>query len=58
MLDRQKHAITEHRYHRIGVYTAECGHLLMQATELFERPYGRTCETCAGITLHAGERLR
>lgn len=47
ILDFQHHAINERAYHPIGVYKAECGHLLMMVVELHDVPYGRTCEVHA-----------
>ncbi|MGH3815073.1 MAG: hypothetical protein ACRDUV_21950 [Pseudonocardiaceae bacterium] len=48
VLDWRDHAINERRMHPIGVYKAECGHLLMMVTTLHETPYGKACEACAG----------
>jgi hypothetical protein len=48
VLDWRSHAIDERRDHPIGVYKAECGHLLMMVTELHSRPNGKPCEHCAG----------
>ena len=40
--------IDERRYHPVGVYKAECSHLLMMVVQLHEQPYGKACEACAG----------
>ena len=47
VLDWRSHAIDERRYHPVGVYKAECGHLLMMVTTLHEAPNGKSCEACA-----------
>lgn len=47
VLDWCSHAIDEHRYHPVGVYKAECGHLLMMVTTLHDAPNGKRCEQCA-----------
>jgi hypothetical protein len=47
VLDWCSHAINERADHPIGVYVAECGHLLMMATTLHDRPPGRVCPACA-----------
>lgn len=36
-----------------GVYQAECGHLLMMAVTLDDRPNGRPCAACGGKHLEA-----
>jgi hypothetical protein len=38
VLDWRGHAIDERGDHPIGVYRAQCGHLLTVVTELFEPP--------------------
>lgn len=48
VLDFQHHAIDERRYHPVGVYKAECDHLLMMVVELHDVPYGKACGACAG----------
>lgn len=47
VLNWQAHAIDERRYHPVGVFKAECGHLLMMVVQLHEQPSGKPCETCA-----------
>jgi hypothetical protein len=47
ILDWRSHVIDRRRYHPVGVYRAECGHLLMMVVQLHEQPYGRVCEACA-----------
>ncbi|HZA16714.1 MAG TPA: hypothetical protein VE645_07430 [Pseudonocardiaceae bacterium] len=47
VLDWQSHAINERAYHPVGVFKAECGHLLMMVTALSDRPNGKPCEDCA-----------
>ena len=47
VLDWRSHAIDERRYHPVGVFKAECGHLLMVVTTLHEAPNGKPCEACA-----------
>lgn len=51
VLDWRSHAIDERRYHPVGVFKAECGHLLMMAVTLHERPNGKPYEACAGKQL-------
>lgn len=51
VLDWHSHAIDERRYHPIGVYKAECGHLLMVVVTLHDRPDGPPCQACAGRQL-------
>jgi hypothetical protein len=48
VLDFQHHAIDERAYHPIGVYRAQCEHLLMMIVQLHDEPYGKTCAACAG----------
>jgi len=43
ILDWRSHAIDERRYHRVGVFKAECGHLLMMVVQLHDEPYGEAC---------------
>jgi hypothetical protein len=47
VLDWRSHAVDECGDHPIGVYKAECGHLLMMVTALLEMPYGKRCQACA-----------
>ena len=47
VLDWHSHAIDERGDHPIGVFKAECGHLLMVVTTLHDRPNGKPCEACA-----------
>jgi hypothetical protein len=47
ILDWRSHAVDERRYHPVGVFKAECGHLLMMVVQLHEQPSGKPCETCA-----------
>jgi hypothetical protein len=47
VLDWRSHAIDERRCHPVGVFKAECGHLLMVVTTLHEAPNGKPCEACA-----------
>jgi hypothetical protein len=51
VLDLVWHAINERRDHSIGVYRAECGHLLPMVTSLHEELCGRPCEACAALQL-------
>ncbi len=44
VLDWRSHAVDERAEHPIGVLKAECGHLLMMATALHEKPDGAPCE--------------
>lgn len=46
ILDWRSHAIDERADHPIGVYRAQCGHVLMMVTELFDRPNGALCQMC------------
>jgi hypothetical protein len=46
ILDWQAHAIDPLGDHPIGVYRAQCGHLLMMVTELCEHPPARVCAEC------------
>ncbi|MGH3755517.1 MAG: hypothetical protein ACRDRP_23045, partial [Pseudonocardiaceae bacterium] len=50
VLDWRSHAINEHADHPIGVFKAECGHLLMMTTPLRDEPGGAPCQWCAGHT--------
>ncbi len=43
VLDWRSHAINEHAKHPLGVFKAECGHLLMMVTTLREKPFGEVC---------------
>ncbi|MGH3837089.1 MAG: hypothetical protein ACRDSF_15530 [Pseudonocardiaceae bacterium] len=48
VLDFCSHAIDDRADHPCGgVYSAECGHLLMRRTTLHEQPYGPGCATPA-----------
>ena len=47
ILDWRSHAIDERRHHPVGVFKAECGHLLMMVVQLYEQPGGKPCEACA-----------
>jgi hypothetical protein len=47
VLDWHSHAIDERGDHPIGVFKAECGHLLMVVTTLHDEPPGRICMSCA-----------
>ena len=49
ILDWRDHAIDERRDHPIGVFKAECGHLLMMVTTLRAAPSGTQCEACAAV---------
>lgn len=52
VLDWRSHAIDDHRPdHPVGVFKAECGHLLMMVVQLHDEPYGRACDVCAGRQL-------
>lgn len=55
VLDWRSHAIDEYADHSIGVYKAECGHLLMRVVELHEEPNGRPCEACVTKQLEVVE---
>jgi hypothetical protein len=52
-LDWRSHAIDERAYHPVGVYVAECGHLLMMVVTLHDKPNGRPCAACGGKQLEA-----
>ncbi len=41
VLDWQAHAIDERRYHPVGVFKAECGHLLMMVVQLHDPRHSR-----------------
>jgi hypothetical protein len=45
-LDWRRHAVDERRDHPIGVYVAQCGHLLLMVTPLLSEPAGSRCEAC------------
>jgi hypothetical protein len=47
-LDWRRHAVDERRDHPIGVYVAQCGHLLLMVTPLLSEPAGSRCEACTG----------
>jgi hypothetical protein len=49
VLDWRSHAINEHAEHPIGVFKAECGHLLMMVTTLHKKPSGEPCQACATL---------
>ena len=49
ILDWRDHAIDERRDHPIGVFKAECGHLLMMVTTLRATPSGTPCQACAAV---------
>ncbi|MDQ4092310.1 MAG: hypothetical protein M3143_02505 [Actinomycetota bacterium] len=49
VLDCRDHAIDERRDHPIGVFKAECGHLLMMVTALRAAPSGTQCEACTAV---------
>jgi hypothetical protein len=49
VLDWRSHAINEHAAHPLGVLKAECGHLLMMVTTLYEKPSGVPCQACAAL---------
>jgi hypothetical protein len=55
ILDFAWHAIDERADHPIGVFKAECGHLLLMVTPLHTELYGRACEECAGAQLAGSE---
>jgi hypothetical protein len=57
ILDWRDHAIDERRDHPIGVFKAECGHLLMMVTTLRAAPSGTPCQECAAVA-GPGHRLR
>jgi hypothetical protein len=46
VLDWHHHAIDELAHHPIGVYRAQCSHLLMMVTTLHESPPSRICPSC------------
>ena len=46
ILDCRSHAINVRVDHPIGVYRAQCGHVLVMVTELFDRPNGALCLMC------------
>ena len=58
VLDWQSHAINERAYHPVGVFKAECGHLLMMVTALSDRPNGKPCEDCAERQYNQAGRVR
>lgn len=51
VLDWQSHAIDERGDHPLGVFKAECGHLLMMVVTLEDQPNGRPCAACASKQL-------
>lgn len=51
VLDWHSHAIDDLADHPLGVYKAECGHLLMMVVTLHDRPGGSPCEACAALQL-------
>jgi hypothetical protein len=51
-LDWRRHAVDPCANHPIGVYKAQCGHLLATVTPLDDEPAGSVCEACSGIQLH------
>jgi hypothetical protein len=51
VLDWRSHAIDERAYHPVGVFKAECGHLLMMVVTLHESPNAKPCAACAGKQL-------
>ncbi len=57
VLDWRDHAIDECRDHPVGVFKAECGHLLMMVTTLRAAPSGTPCEACAAVA-GSGHPLR
>lgn len=56
VLDWQSHAIDERHYHPVGVFRAECGHLLMMVVTLDDHPNGKRCEACAAHISGPGPR--
>lgn len=61
MLDWRSHAIDERADHPIGVFKAECGHLLMMVVALEDRPNGKACPHCSAGQAHAahdGDEVR
>ncbi len=50
-LDWRRHAVDEWADHPIGVYKAQCGHLLLMVTELNTEPAGSRCAACIGVLL-------
>ena len=57
ILDWRSHAIDERGYHPVGVFKAECGHLLMMVTTLRAAPFGTQCQECAAVA-ESGHPLR
>lgn len=56
VLDWRSHAIDEHRRcHPVGVYEAECGHLLMKVTVLRDELPGAPCPECAALQLDVAQ---
>lgn len=52
--DWHSHAVDERAEHPSGVYRAQCGHVLMRITRLYdERPPGVLCQRCATLQLDA-----
>ncbi|MGH3692637.1 MAG: hypothetical protein ACRDRX_01295 [Pseudonocardiaceae bacterium] len=49
VLDFRRHAVDECAEHPIGVYKAQCGHLLMMVTPLLAAPVSSRCEVCAAV---------
>ena len=54
----RNHAVDERANHPSGMYRAQCGHLLMGVTYLFEEPTGKSCEGCAAGRSAGGDLWR
>ena len=57
-LASRNHAVDERANHPSGMYRAQCGHLLMGVTDLFEEPTGKSCEGYAAARSAGGNLWR
>jgi hypothetical protein len=55
VLDWRSHAIDERAHHPVGVYKAECGHLLMMAVALDDMPNSKPCSHCSAGQAQAAQ---
>lgn len=52
VLDLSRHAINNQRNHPLGVFKADCGHLLPIVAPMTDEPYGRLCQECVNLQPH------
>jgi hypothetical protein len=57
-LDFAWHAIDDRASHPGGVFKAECGHLLLRITNLYDELHGDPCGDCATIQLARAEQAQ